>query len=401
MEVLELLESVQQEAATVQKLFGDAGVRTPTRRGQTNTTYMKALQETAKLLADVKVGRQPMWMLQEAMSTSDFPILFGDVLDRVMLARYERIPEEWRSYARFTTVRNFLPQEIQKNWGLGSEGLLEEVKELEEYPERAIEEQARVTWRVKKYGARIGLSWEMIVNDENGFFGDLPDRLAEAARRTEVNLVSTQFIGLTGFNTSLYNNTNGNIVNIANGAATNNPPLSITALQDAMTVLSNMRDEDGQPIFIDMVTLVVPPALEIPARNLLNAIQLEITQAPGVRDGGSGEQRLIVQNWMRNRLQLVVNPYIPIRATSNQNTTWFLFAAPTAGRGAIWLGGLRGREAPELFIKEPNARRIGGGQVNPLDGDYDTDAVQYKVRLVRGVTTVDPKLTVASNGSGA
>jgi hypothetical protein len=241
----------------------------------------------------------------------------------------------------------------------------------------------------------------MIINDETGFFGDLPDRLAEAARQTEQNLVVTQIVGSTGPNAALYNNTNKNVVNIANGAAANNPPLSIAGLQDASTVLMNYRDELNRPIVIPMVTLVVPPALEILARNILNALQIELTQQPGVRDSGSGEMRLIVDNWMRNRYQLVVNPFLPIRDTTTGNTAWYLFAAPNFGRGAIWLGRLLGHESPELFVKEPNARRLGGGAINPLDGDFDTDDVQYKVRHVLGVTIVDPRLTVVSKGTGA
>lgn len=401
MELLELVESLQQEQASVQQIFQGEGLRVRGARSS-DPRYMQALTETARLIADVRSGRRSPILLQEAMTTSDFPILFGDIVDRVMLERYNRIPEEWATYARAVDVRDFRPQEIWKMWALGGEGLLEVVKEREEYPERAIEEQPVVSWKVKKYGARASISWEMIVNDDMGYFDDLPNRLAEAARRTEVDLVVSAFIDASGPNASLYNNTNGNVVNTTNGAASNNPPLSIQGLQDALIVLSNMRDEEDQPIVIDMVTLVVPPALEIVARNILNATQLELTRDGGIRDGGTGEERLIVQNWMRNRLQLVVNPFIPIRAsTANGNTSWFLFAAPTAGRGAIWLGRLRGRQAPELFIKEPNARRVGGGQVNPLDGDFDTDSIDYKARLVRGVTTVDPKLTVASNGSGS
>jgi hypothetical protein len=52
-------------------------------------------------------------------------------------------------------------------------------------------------------------------------------------------------------------------------------------------------------------------------------------------------------------------------------------------------------------MKSPNAVRVGGGPVSPLSGDFDTDAVEYRVRHVTGVTLVDQKATVASNGSGS
>ena len=67
---------------------------------------------------------------------------------------------------------------------------------------------------------------------------------------------------------------------------------------------------------------------------------------------------------------------------------------------ALELGFLRGHEAPEIFIKESNQRRIGGA-INPLDGDFDSDSVEYKVRHCFGGSRGDGKATVASNGSGS
>jgi hypothetical protein len=40
--------------------------------------------------------------------------------------------------------------------------------------------------------------------------------------------------------------------------------------------------------------------------------------------------------------------------------------------------------------------RVGGGGVNPTDGDFDTDTAEYKVRHVLGGTLMDPKAAVAS-----
>jgi len=402
MDFLEVIESVRAEDASVQTLFGDAGDRTQTRRGQVNPKYMHKLAETAKFLGEIKTGKRPVYHLQEALSTSDFPFLYADVLDRVMLTRYQGIIPDWTQYAVRRTVRDFRPQEISKPWMTGTGGSeLQVVKEHEEYPEAAnFAELPLATWKVRKYGRRIGLSWEMIINDLNNELDDLPNQLARSARLTESARVAELFISSTGPAAALYNNTNKNLVNIANGASANNPPLSISGLQDGLLVMANQTDEDGNPLFIDAVTLVVPPALEVLANNILNALQIELTSAPGVRDSGSGETRLIVNNWLSRRVSLVVDRNIPRVATTNGNTSWFLFASPSDTNGAIWLGFLQGHETPELFIKSPNARRIGGGDVNPMDGDFDTDSIHYKVRHVLGSTIVDPRGTVASRGTG-
>jgi len=155
---------------------------------------------------------------------------------------------------------------------------------------------------------------------------------------------------------------------------------------------------------IEAVQLVVPPALEITALNILNAVQLELNvlggNITGLANSGGQEARLIIQNWMKNRLSLSVNPYIPVVATTNGDTSWFLFASPSVGRPALEVTFLRGYEQPGLYMKTPNTQRVSGGVVPEL-GDFDDGAIMYKGMHVIGGTRLDPKATVASNGSGS
>lgn len=400
MEFLETLQRLRAHDASAATLFAGEGrgVRSMSR---TSPEYLSAVAECADLLADVIEGRRPTWQLQEAMTTSDFPLLFGDVLDRSTLAAYREWQPTWPAIAQRRTVRDFRTAKLFPP-AIGADGRLAEVGQLVEYPESKLDEQAALTLSVKKFGRQMAFSWETLINDDLDQFRDTPQRFATAARRTEQLGVTELYVDASGPHASFYTVGNKNIVNTTNGAASDNPPLSIAALQGAMIVLSAMKGENGEPIMRDMVTLVVPPALEIVALNIINAIQLELTTAGGVRDGGSGEQRLLVQNWMRNRLRLVVDPYIPVTASSaNGNTSWFLFANPSVDRPALAVAFLRGHEEPEIFMKEPNARRVGGGAVDPMQGDFDHDAITYKVRHVLGFQRIDPKATVASNGSGS
>jgi hypothetical protein len=67
----------------------------------------------------------------------------------------------------------------------GAEGKLLEVPELTEYPDASLDDTLTASYAVKKYGRRIDLSWETLINDDLGAFRDLPERLAKAARRSE------------------------------------------------------------------------------------------------------------------------------------------------------------------------------------------------------------------------
>lgn len=384
-EFLDLVETIRAEEASMDRLYGKDG--RSVRAGRQNPAYLRRLAEATNLIADVVDGRKPASRLQEAMSTSDFPYLFGDVLDRQLLANYREWSSVWRNYATMRTVPDF--RDVKDFYTTGAEGVLDNVPELSEYPAAALGED-KFTYAVKKYGRRLPFSWETIINDDLDALKDAPARFGRAARRSEDKFATQLHVDTTGPHASVYTIGNANII-------TGNPALSIVGLQTAMQVLAAMVDADSEPIVIDGMVLEVPPSLEVMARNILNATQLIIDTNAAA---GTAQQNLVTLNWMANRLTLAVNPYIPIVASaSNGTTTWFVHAKPV-DRPAFKMAFLRGHTEPEIFIKTPNASRVGGGQ-DAMNGDFDTDSIEYKVRHVFGGSAIDPKMTVGSNGSGS
>lgn len=385
--MLELIERLKGEEASVKKLFGGEGKRTGQLLVEKKLTK-RDLLEAAEFVHRIEKGKEPLWKLQEAMSTSDFPILFADVLDRQMLGHYEETKPTWQAYCRRSVVPDLRP--VKRFAVDGAEGALPEVEQGEEYPEAPLSE-SKDEYSVRKYGRRIDLFWEALVNDDLDAFRRNPERLARAARRSEAKFATELFVGKKGPHEELYTGPFKNII-------PKNPELSIKALQEAFTLLSEQVDEDGEPILIEMVTLVVPPALMVTAKNILDAVQIWITE-----QGGTENQKLQTANWMKNNVQLQVEPYIPkVATTENGNTSWFLFASPSTGRPALELGFLRGYEQPSLYERAPNARRIGGGDVQE---SFEDDSVAWRIRHVLGGTrlieTGGSKATVASSGKGA
>jgi hypothetical protein len=367
------------------------------RRRQQDPRYLENLAEVAELYGKVLDGnRWATMQFTEAMSTSDFSFLFADILDRQILAKYQSAPVTWDRLAKRGRVRDF--RTVKRFVVNGGEAVLTPVKELSEYPAASVADNA-YTYAVTKYGRRIGLSWESIINDDLDAFSDIPDRLGNAARRSEERFVTALYAGASGPNSSFFTSGNKNIVT----TGTVNPALSISALQAAFTVLASQLDTDGAPIVIEAVTLVVPPALEVPALNILNATEIITATGSGGASSDPGRQdRLRAANWMSNKVSLVVNPWLPlVSSTANGNSSWYLFANPNVGRPAMEVGFLIGHEVPDLFAKQPNATRIGGGAIAPEDGDFESDSIDWKIRHVFGGTLMDPKMAFASNGSGA
>ena len=68
----------------------------------------KSLAEAAALWGGVFNGsKRAVADIQDALSTSDFQVATGDMLDRELLARYEALPTQWQAFAKRTTVKDF------------------------------------------------------------------------------------------------------------------------------------------------------------------------------------------------------------------------------------------------------------------------------------------------------
>jgi hypothetical protein len=402
-ELQETLEYIDGRAASASALFGGEGRAISSaaraRSKAANPEYMATLIEVARICAGARKGNPwDEYRLKEAMSTSDFPLYFGDILDRTLITKYRSIDPLYQRYAQVRELRDFRTANIFAFDG--AQAQLDVVPELTEYP-GAVLSETRYQIAVAKHGRRIPVSWEAIVNDDQNIFNDIPSRFADSSNRSKEKDVAKLFVDASGPHATLFNNTNKNLVNIANGAASNNPTLSISGIQEGLKVLARQVDADGEPIIFDSLELVVPLALGPTADQIIKTTEYLVLDTgtasnllPSRRIGGNG---------IGTPLRVSINPYISSIGTTNGTTSWFLFATPYAGvRTALIYANLRGHVGPEMFVKDPDQRRLGGGgDIAPLEGDFDTDAIQYKVRDTWGTARGDPKTAVASNGSGA
>jgi hypothetical protein len=408
---------------------GFARIRALTRQ---TPHYQQGMNEAQRLLDRVLSGsRRAMLHLQEALTTSDFSTYFGDVLDRSVLANYAETPYTWDLYCKRATIRDFRQAKVFRfdrgaavldgpiNPSLNPAGISGTgptgLAEVTEYPMRK-RTASRYVDQLYKFGALMDFSWETIVNDDLDALKDTPALFGRAARRTEEKRATQLYAGSTGPNSTFFSAANKNIVTSAvNGVVTtNNPPFSITALQWAMTIIASQVDQDGEPISIENFTLVYPPALDVPVKNVLNSTQVWYNDQGGSIGSNGSLERIIADNWAKNVVQPAKNYYLPIVDTTYGQKAWYLFANPRNGRPALQQSFLLGRESPEMFMKAPNQIAIGEGRMgpgsgvmpgtsmaNPMDGDFLTDSIIYKIRHVLGGTLLDPLMAVASNGSGS
>jgi hypothetical protein len=362
--------------------------------------------EAAKVWdAALRGDRSAQLRVKEGISTSDFPTQISPVLNQILLEQYAALPKVWDTFATKLTLDDFRPQKYYQfqfdqnpipsaNGGEAFiDGSLPNVGEFDEYPTLSFS-ASDLSVSVKKSGERIRFSWEAIVNDNNfGVLERLPSELALHAAGLEDREATKQLVSATGLNTTNFNSTNGNIGSVANGAGLN-PVLSLNNLQLAMAAV-NKQTYAGRPISpVQRWTLVVPPALEMTARNILSVTEIRTTV---------GSDLLTTGNPVAGRVDVVVNQWITkINTDASAATTWFLIPAPASSLNpSVVLSFLRGYETPELRIKDNNSYTLAGGEVPVRDGSFDNDDFQMRIRHLATGGFLVPAGTFGSKGTAA
>lgn len=313
------------------------------------------------------------YRIKEALTTSDFPNLFGDVLDRQVLAAYKAVDPVWKAFVKMSAVKDF--RQAKRFAIAGGDDVLARVAEKGEYLASDRTEDYYY-FTVNKYGRQFDISWEALINDDLGALRDTPERFARAAVRTEHDLVTSTYAGAG----ALYAAGNPNTTNAA---------LTIASLEAGVASMASVLDAAGNPIMNRAKYLVVPPVLEMTARQILTSAT-KMWLSPAIAATAAYPMTNVIAQY---GLQLIVDPYLAIYANAaEQATQWYLFADPK-DIAALEFAHLLGHERPEICMKSSDKVTVGGGLIGPMSGDFATDNVFYRVRLVFGGVTLDWRAT--------
>ena len=341
--------------------------------------FVRGLARAQQFVNRIQEGRATLRDFKEAMTTSDFPILFATNLQRQMLGMYRATPVSWPMWARGVTVNDF--READLLYLSGGDTRLTKRKERAEAKRAALDE-GKYTVAVDIYERVLGLSEEQIRNDDLNAFASIPARFGRGARRTEEYLATSLIADDNGPNAAFFNAANGNFIT---------RELSEQGLHEAADALATQTDRSGEPIYNEPAVLAVVPALRLKAMQLIRALQVERTM---------GKEKIVTTN-MFSDLQLAVLYYAPtIMSSANSKTSWFVFADPNLGEGAAAaIAHLRGLAEPGIYSKAPDAVSVTGAGYDIVS--FDTNDMQWKVKHVVGGTLLDPRFAVGSNGTVA
>jgi hypothetical protein len=350
--------------------------------------------------------------LRETMSVTDYQALYVDVLDRLYYGYYNAFPIVNKALARIHALRDF--RVVSRYLLDGAVTPFTSMDAAAPPPQRALigpnpqdgspaTSTAPIQYQPLLYQAMTSVNWRAFVNDDLGIFKDLANRLAISGNRGISKFITSLYVDSNGPNATLYQTGYHNQITIANGASTNNPVLSTQGIIDALNVLASMIDSTGDPIMITgRLKLWYGPSLEGTANNVMNALSVFVQNQGGVGNTqGFPVQFLNVQPWMIQRLDPIMDPYIPIVCTgSARKTMWGITVDPESqARPSIEVGFLSGFETPQIYTKLPNTQRMGGG-VDAMMGDFYSMDQDMKIVSVFGGIQIDGRSTVASTGLG-
>ncbi len=293
-------------------------------------------------------GLSPATLITRALhTTSDFGLIVGDTINRTLRAAYQAAPSGIRSLGRQTTAKDF--RAVNKIM-LGEAPLLEKLNEHGEIKSGTMAE-AKEAYRIETFAKKIGITRQVLVNDDLGAFADLSRHMGLAAAETEAQTLVALLESNSGDGPSMNDGKALFHEDHANLAATAGVISDDTLSAARLAMRTQTGINEDRLIRVTPKYLLVPPALETLAEKWLATIA-----AAKVDD----------VNTFSNKLTLVVEPRL------SSATRWYV----TADAGEI-----DGLEYAYLAGGE-------GPQVESKSG-WDVDGVEVRVILDYGAGFVD------------
>lgn len=277
-------------------------------------------------------------------STSDFPAIFSNALNKSLLARYQLVTPTYRQLAVERPFRDFRPhpqvrtgdfpaiQPVQQNGELKVGGSLDASENVS----------------VSPYGTIFAISRQMLVNDDLGAIDQILSSAGESVLQFENSTFFTMFNSnptLATDSTAVFASGHGNLA--GSGAAP-----SVDTVSDAREALRGMKSLSGNFINVPPALIVTGPANETVADQLVASITPTLV--------GS------------------VNPYAgKLRSVTDANITgkeWYVSCEPARVPCFIY-GFLNGASGPRTNVHSQFGMQ---GVKISLEHDFGVGAIDYR-----------------------
>ncbi|MBK1699752.1 prohead protease/major capsid protein fusion protein [Thiococcus pfennigii] len=295
-------------------------------------------------------------------TTSDFPVLLEEAIHKALLGAYRLAPDTWSRFCARGTVSDF---RAHNRYRTGSIGNYDALNEHGEFRRKSIPDGEKASITASTRGNIIGITREVIINDDLGALVGLATMLGRAGRRTIEAAVYAMLAEnggagpVMGDGQYLFSAAHANIESTTVGAP------SVTTFEATRVRLAQQMDVSGND-YLDL-----RPAIWLGPIGLGGSARV-VNDAQYDPDTASKLQR---PNMVRGLVRDIVDTP---RLTGNP---WYLFADPDEAP-VVEVAFLDGMDEP--FIETQ-------------DG-WDVDGAELKARLDFGVGAVDFRGAAKNNG---
>lgn len=291
--------------------------------------------------------RQQVFMATH--STSDFPHIFENALNKQLESRYREASPTYRDIARRVTFTDFRPHPMVRT---GDFPELQEVSEGGEIQFGTFGEK-RESVAVKSYGVGVRISRQMLINDDLDAISQVIADRGRAVARFEDKVFYTMMLGGSNADGPTLGETSRQVFNTTDSTkAGSGAAISVTTLSTGRAALRKRKSVDGAELDVVASILLVGPDTETTAQQVVAPIQA--SQATEVNPF-SGSLRVIT-------------------TAKITGGSWYMFADPADVPNFVY-GFLSGFDAPRMRMDEPFGQQ---GMALTVEHDFGVGAIDFR-----------------------
>lgn len=298
------------------------------------------------------------------LSTVDIPNVLANVINKSMLNGVLMVDDPTDSISRVVSAKDFRPQYFIN---LLTSGEFADVKpngEVEnlKLSDASYENSARMR------GMEVKIGYETIANDDMNAIQEIPKIMGRKAGLRKQKIFFDAFTSAAA----------------ASGASalpkvTGNPVLNLTGLDKACAAFRGLKDADNDPIGAKPRFLIVPPALEATALNLVMASEIVAGAT------GDATQLAVVPNVKRyaSRFEVITSEYLGADSAFSANwgdKQYMLLADP--------------QDVPLMILSYYQNQKAP--TIKTVYGDTELDGLKYVLWWGLGVSVAEKKSCVLS-----
>ena len=281
-------------------------------------------------------------LVSRAMSTSDFPILMKSFADQRLLAGYAMSESPLKRLGRQDNYQDFrdkMAKSVSDMPGLAKKN------EAGEYKFGSFDEKGE-THRALTYGRIIGITRELLINDDLGGMSRITTGQGQAVARLEADLIAALIESNPNLSDGkpVFDESEGTAVSTGT-------QLNAENIASARKTMRTQKNRHGSIIDIAPEYLIVHPELEYAAEKLLADVAATNTDDANVLAG---------------KLELVVEPRF------ESESAWYLSASPSRADGFEY-GNVENEQSPYAESRQR----------------FETDDLEFKIRHDFGCGFVD------------